>query len=83
LSELKALRHRINQLSDAMHAEDIRGQCLQLHRDPATQEETVVFSCFNQDQLLYCVNSSVLRARLSQNSTQEKFTGNSIDYCLR
>ena len=31
---------------------EICAQCLQLHKDPATGEETVVFSCFNQDQSL-------------------------------
>lgn len=60
---------------------EICGQCLQLHRDPVTQEETAVFSCFNQDQSLDCVDFSVLRGRLSQNSAQEKLTKNWIDYC--
>ncbi len=31
---------------------EICAQCLQLHKDPVTGEETVVFSCFNQDQSL-------------------------------
>jgi NAD(P)H-flavin reductase len=31
---------------------EICAQCLQLHKDPTTGEETVVFSCFNQDQSL-------------------------------
>ena len=31
---------------------EICAQCLQLHKDPVTGEETVVFSCFNQDQPL-------------------------------
>jgi NADPH-dependent glutamate synthase beta subunit-like oxidoreductase/NAD(P)H-flavin reductase len=62
---------------------EICGQCLQLHRDPVTQEETVVFSCFNQDQPLDCVDFSVLRARLSQNSAQEKLTKHWIDHCLQ
>ncbi|MBZ0148147.1 MAG: FAD-dependent oxidoreductase [Pseudorhodoplanes sp.] len=61
---------------------EICGQCLQLHRDPITQEETVVFSCFNQDQPLDCVDFPVLRARLGQNSAQEKLTRNWIEYCL-
>ena len=29
---------------------EICAQCLQLHHDPATGNESVVFSCFNQDQ---------------------------------
>ena len=28
---------------------EICAQCLQMHKDPATGKETVVFSCFNQD----------------------------------
>jgi len=62
---------------------EICGQCLQLHRDPVTNEETVVFSCFNQDQLLDQVDFPVLRGRLSQNSAQEKLTKNWIEHCLR
>ena len=62
---------------------EICGQCLQLHRDPCTHEERVVFSCFNQDQPLDCVDFSVLRARLSQNSAQEKLTKTWIDHCLQ
>ena len=31
---------------------EICAQCLQRHNDPATGTETVVFSCFNQDQEL-------------------------------
>ena len=60
---------------------EICGQCLQLHRDPVTNEETVVFSCFNQDQLLDHVDFPVLRGRLSQNSVQEKMTKNWIAHC--
>jgi len=61
---------------------EICGQCMQLHRDPVTNEETVVFSCFNQDQSLDDVDFPVLRGRLSQNSVQEKLTRNWIEYCL-
>ncbi len=43
---------------------EICAQCLQLHRDPATGEESVVFSCFNQDQDLDRVDFATLRARL-------------------
>ena len=31
---------------------EICAQCLQVHRDPATGLERVVFSCFDQDQEL-------------------------------
>jgi NADPH-dependent glutamate synthase beta subunit-like oxidoreductase/NAD(P)H-flavin reductase len=62
---------------------EICAQCLQLHRDPETGKETVVFSCFNQDQSLDHVDWASLRQRLSQNSTQEKLTKLWIDRCLK
>jgi len=62
---------------------EICAQCLQLHKDPATGEETVVFSCFNQDQALDQVDWANLRTRLSQNGVQEKLTKRWIDRCLR
>ena len=37
---------------------EICAQCLQMHKDPMTGEETVVFSCFNQDQPLDHVDSA-------------------------
>ena len=51
---------------------EICAQCLQLHRDPVTGKETVVFSCFNQDQELDRVDFACLRQRLRQNGVQEK-----------
>jgi NADPH-dependent glutamate synthase beta subunit-like oxidoreductase/NAD(P)H-flavin reductase len=62
---------------------EICAQCLQVHKDPLTGEETVVFSCFNQDQPLDQVDFDVLRDRLGQNATQEKLTKLWIDRCLR
>jgi NADPH-dependent glutamate synthase beta subunit-like oxidoreductase/NAD(P)H-flavin reductase len=62
---------------------EICGQCLQLHRDPSTGAETVVFSCFNQDQALDRVDFASLRQRLSQNNVQEKLTKLWIDRSLR
>jgi hypothetical protein len=62
---------------------EICAQCLQLHKNPVTGEETVVFSCFNQDQPLDQVDWSNLRTRLSQNGVQEKVTKQWIDRCLR
>jgi NADPH-dependent glutamate synthase beta subunit-like oxidoreductase/NAD(P)H-flavin reductase len=53
---------------------EVCAQCLQKHKDPVTGIETVVFSCFNQDQALDQVNFDNLAARLRQNSTQEKIT---------
>ncbi len=62
---------------------EICAQCLQMHRDPVTGKETVVFSCFNQDQPLDQVEFGSLRSRLSQNGVQEKLTKLWIDHCLR
>ncbi|MFP6731687.1 MAG: FAD-dependent oxidoreductase [Alphaproteobacteria bacterium] len=60
---------------------EICAQCLQAHRDPETGLETVVFSCFNQDQPLDSVDFDGLAARLRQNSVQEKLTAQWIDHC--
>ena len=62
---------------------EICAQCLQRHRDPVTGTETVVFSCFNQDQDLDRVDFANLRGRLSQNGVQEKLTKQWIDRSLR
>jgi NAD(P)H-flavin reductase len=62
---------------------EICAQCLQVHKDPESGEETAVFSCFNQDQALDRVDWANLRARLSQNGVQEKLTKQWIDRCLR
>ena len=62
---------------------EICAQCLQLHRDPETGKETVVFSCFNQDQELDRVDFAGLRQRLRQNSVQEKIGALWIDRSLR
>ena len=62
---------------------EICAQCLQQHKDPVTGEETVVFSCFNQDQQMDRVDFASLRTRLSQNGVQEKLTKQWIDRCLR
>jgi hypothetical protein len=51
--------------------------------DPVTGKETVVFSCFNQDQPLNRVDFDMLRQRLSQNGAQEKLAALWIDRCLR
>ena len=62
---------------------EICAQCLQRHRDPVTGTETVVFSCFNQDQEMDRVDFRTLRRRLSQNSVQEKLTKLWVDRCLQ
>jgi NADPH-dependent glutamate synthase beta subunit-like oxidoreductase/NAD(P)H-flavin reductase len=61
---------------------EICAQCLQLQRDPVTGTETVVFSCYNQDQEMDRVDFPALHRRLSQNSIQEKLNKLWIDRCL-
>jgi NADPH-dependent glutamate synthase beta subunit-like oxidoreductase/NAD(P)H-flavin reductase len=61
---------------------EICAQCLQPHRNPLTGEETVVFTCFNQDQPLDAVDFRALHERLAQNTVQEKLTRLWIDRCL-
>ena len=62
---------------------EICAQCLQPHVDRATGKVSYVFSCFNQDQALDAVDFPGLRARLGQNSLQEKLTAQWIDRALR
>jgi len=62
---------------------EICAQCLQLHKDPETGEETVVFSCFNQDQELDKVHFPALNQRLRQNAVQEKLTRKWIEHCVK
>ena len=82
---LKPDHHAIGSINSPMQCmmKEICAQCLQMHKDPVTGEETVVFSCFNQDQPLDHVDFGNLRTRLSQNGAQEKLTKLWIDRCLR
>ena len=61
---------------------EICAQCLQLHKDPETGEETIIFSCFNQDQNLDHVVFPALKQRLIQNAVQEKLTQQWIRRCV-
>jgi len=61
---------------------EVCAQCLQKHRDPLTGKETIVFSCFNQDQLMDRVDFFNLNARLRQNTVQEKLTNQWLEQLL-
>jgi NAD(P)H-flavin reductase/NADPH-dependent glutamate synthase beta subunit-like oxidoreductase len=61
---------------------EVCAQCLQKHVDPATGKETVVFTCFNQDQELDRVDWKNLADRLRQNSTQEKLVSLWLNHSL-
>ena len=62
---------------------EVCAQCLQKHVDPATGKETIIFSCFNQDQELDRVDFPNLAARLRQNTVQEKLANLWLDHLLR
>ena len=61
---------------------EVCAQCLQKHVDPATGAETIVFSCFNQDQEMDRVDFANLAARLRQNTVQEKLANQWLDHLL-
>ena len=62
---------------------EVCAQCLQKHVDPATgREKEIVFSCFNQDQLLDEMDWENLAARLRQNTVSEKLTNLWLDRLL-
>jgi hypothetical protein len=61
---------------------EICAQCLQPHHDPQTGVTSYVFSCFNQDQPLDCVDFHALSERLRQNSLQEKLTAQWLHHCM-
>jgi NAD(P)H-flavin reductase len=82
---LKPEHQAIGSINSPMQCmmKEICAQCLQTHHDPVTGQETVVFSCANQDQPLDLVKFDALRSRLSQNGVQEKLTRAWIDHSLR
>jgi NAD(P)H-flavin reductase len=71
---LQARHQAIGSINSPMQCmmKEVCAQCLQRHVDPVTGHETFVFSCYNQDQELDRVDFANLRARLKQNSVQEK-----------
>jgi NADPH-dependent glutamate synthase beta subunit-like oxidoreductase/NAD(P)H-flavin reductase len=82
---LKPEHRAIGSINSPMQCmmKEICAQCLQVHHDPQTGLESVVFSCFDQDQDLDSVDFGNLRGRLGQNSLQEKLTKLWIDRSLR
>jgi NADPH-dependent glutamate synthase beta subunit-like oxidoreductase/NAD(P)H-flavin reductase len=59
---------------------EVCAQCLQKHVDPKTGKETIIFSCFNQDQEMDRVDFPNLAARLRQNTVQEKLANMWFDH---
>jgi NADPH-dependent glutamate synthase beta subunit-like oxidoreductase/NAD(P)H-flavin reductase len=62
---------------------EVCAQCLQKHVDPVSGKETIVFSCFNQDQEMDRVDFVNLAARLRQNTVQEKLSNLWLDHLLK
>jgi NADPH-dependent glutamate synthase beta subunit-like oxidoreductase/NAD(P)H-flavin reductase len=84
-SHLKSAHKAVGSINSPMQCmmKEICAQCLQTHKDPVSGVESVVFSCFNQDQDLDKVQFTNLKGRLSQNGVQEKLTRQWIDRSLR
>jgi NAD(P)H-flavin reductase len=62
---------------------EVCAQCLQKHVDPKTGQESIIFSCFNQDQEMDRVDFPNLAARLRQNTVQEKLSTMWLEHLLR
>ena len=62
---------------------EVCAQCLQKHVDPKTGKESIIFSCFNQDQEMDRVDFPNLAARLRQNTVQEKLSTMWLEHLLR
>jgi NADPH-dependent glutamate synthase beta subunit-like oxidoreductase/NAD(P)H-flavin reductase len=82
---LKTPHFAIGSINSPMQCmmKEICAQCLQPTVDPKTGAHGYVFSCFNQDQPLDCVDWQGLHARLRQNSVQEKLSAHWIARCLK
>ncbi len=80
---LKARHLAIGSINSPMQCmmKEICAQCLQPHRDPRTGKTSYVFSCFNQDQPLDCVDFHALSERLRQNTLQEKLMAQWLQHC--
>ena len=81
---LKPQHFAIGSINSPMQCmlKEICAQCLQPQHDPRTGKTSYVFSCFNQDQDLDCVDFGALSERLKQNSLQEKLTARWIGHCV-
>jgi len=62
---------------------EVCAQCLQRHVDPVSGKESIIFSCFNQDQEMDRVDFQNLAARLRQNTAQEKLSNMWLDHLVR
>ncbi|HEX9105126.1 MAG TPA: pyridine nucleotide-disulfide oxidoreductase, partial [Polyangia bacterium] len=83
--KLKPDHHAVASINSPMQCmmKEVCAQCLQKWVDPRTGKETVVFSCFNQDQPMDHVDFGNLAARLRLNTVQEKLTNLWLDKILK
>ena len=81
---LSAIHVGIGSINSPMQCmmKEVCAQCLQRHVDPVTKKESFVFSCFNQDQKLDEMDWENLRARLSQNTLEEKLSNQWLENSL-
>ena len=70
-------------LRDYVHPMYVRSTVQVQVVDPVTGRESIIFSCFNQDQELDRVDFPNLAARLRQNTVQEKLGNQWLDQLLQ
>ncbi len=82
---LKPKHRAIGSINSPMQCmmKGVCAQCMCRHVDPETGKESFVYSCLNQDQPLDLVDFDHLRARLRQNSVQEKLSNLWLDGLLQ
>ena len=73
---LKADHEAIGSINSPMQCmmKGVCAQCLCKHVDPESGDISFTYTCYNQDQALDYVDFDNLRARLRQNSVQEKLS---------
>jgi NADPH-dependent glutamate synthase beta subunit-like oxidoreductase/NAD(P)H-flavin reductase len=81
---LKAGHEAIASINSPMQCmmKGVCAQCLCKHVDPESGEASFMYSCYNQDQPLDYVDFDNLRARLRQNTVQEKLSSLWLTYLL-
>ena len=81
---IKAGHEAIGSINSPMQCmmKGVCAQCLCKHVDPESGEISFMYSCYNQDQALDFVDFDNLRARLRQNTVQEKLSSLWLTYLL-
>jgi len=81
---LKAGHEAIGSINSPMQCmmKGVCAQCLCKHVDPESGESSFMYSCYNQDQALDYVDFDNLRARLRQNTVQEKLSSLWLSHLL-